>query len=161
MALLKALVWKVFIVHISIYLPIYMPIYIEWGASWWSAGGGSKFFRRCGVWRSFYLFLKKPITLIIFRGSGSWSPDPHLSVDSEIKRIGKNDRCSPNKRLFDKGCRLISLIVLMFSSGQNSSITKVNNFWIMQKRVMVLVHCISPHPAISTIEVSSWYLLYM
>ena len=27
-------------------------------------------------------------------GLGSGSPDPHLSMDSEIKRIGRNDRYS-------------------------------------------------------------------
>ena len=27
-------------------------------------------------------------------GVGSGSPDPHLSMDSEIKRIGRNDRYS-------------------------------------------------------------------
>ena len=39
--------------------------------------------------------------------------------------------------------------------GQKSSITKVNNFSIIQMRVMVLVHCISPHRDLFTTEVSS------
>ena len=63
----------------------------------------------------------------------------------QYKRISKTDRCSPNKCLLKKRCKLISLIVLMLYSGQNLSITKGNNFSIMQKRVMVLGHCISPH----------------
>ena len=70
--------------------------------------------------------------------------------NSEIKRIGRNDRYS-----LDKGCKLISLIMLMLCSVQNSSITKGNNLKIMQKIVMVLVHCISPHRDLSTIEDSS------
>ena len=40
--------------------------------------------------------------------------------NSKIKRIGKNDRCSQNIWLFDEGCKLKSLIVLMLCSVQNS-----------------------------------------
>ena len=36
--------------------------------------------------------------------------------------------------------------------GQHSSITKVNEFLIMQKPVMVLVHCFSTHRDIAAIE---------
>ena len=60
----------------------------------------SKLFRRCrvgmdAVWRSSYLFLKKPITLVIFGGGGGLDLlTPNLSMDSEIKRIGRNDRYS-------------------------------------------------------------------
>ena len=42
----------------------------------------------------------------------------------------------------------------MFCSGQNSSITKGNNFLIMQKRVMIFVHCTSLHRDLSTSEVN-------
>ena len=47
------------------------------------------------MWRSSYLFLKKPIALVIFGGGGG--PDlvtPPLSMDSEIKKIDINDRYS-------------------------------------------------------------------
>ena len=63
----------------------------------------SKLFRRCrvgmdAVWRSSYFFLKKPITLVIFGGGGGGGGldllTPNLSMDSEIKRIGRNDRYS-------------------------------------------------------------------
>ena len=98
---------------------------------------------RGGVWRSLYLFLKKPVTLVFFflcvcvcvwgGGGGervriSWPPTSLWIHNSEIKRIYSKDRCSPNIRLFNKGCKLISLIVLMLCSGQNSGITKGNNF---------------------------------
>ena len=51
---------------------------------------GIHVFRRCEgqdrgeVWRSLYLFLKKHIILVIFRGGGggSGSPHPTLSMDS-------------------------------------------------------------------------------
>ena len=36
---------------------------------------------RDGMWRSYYLFLKKSITLVIFRGGGVRSHEPHLSMD--------------------------------------------------------------------------------
>ena len=52
-------------------------------------GRGSPCFKRCEgqgrvrVWRSLYLFLKKPIILVIlWRGVGSGSPDSHLSMNS-------------------------------------------------------------------------------
>ena len=77
----------------------------------------------------------------------------------QYKRISKTDRCSPNKCLLKNRCKLISLIVLMLYSGQNLSITKGNNFSIMQKRILVLGHCISPHQDLSINEVSRWYLL--
>ena len=54
-------------------------------------GGGVQVFEGAvgsdGVWRSSFLFLKKPLTLVIFRGGGgvggggTGSPDPHLSMD--------------------------------------------------------------------------------
>ena len=74
--------------------------------------------------------------------------------------------CFPNKCMFEKGCKLISLIVLMqvdFSNNVNAmlwtkkkkiSITKGNNSFIMQKRVMVLVHCTSPHRDLPNYELS-------
>ena len=64
-------------------------------------------------------------------------------------------------RITGKGCKLIFLKVLVFCSGQNSSITKGNNFLIMLKRVMVHIHQISPHRDlhVSNIKVSSVYLL--
>ena len=80
------------------------------------------------MWRSSYLFLKKPITLVIFRGGGPDLLTPHLSMDSEIKRIGRNDRYS---QIY--GCSIVQVDIttcysVMFYSGQNSSITKDDNF---------------------------------
>ena len=53
------------------------------------------------MWRSSYLFLKKPITLVIFRGwwgggegSGSPDPPPLYGFRNQIERIGRNDRYS-------------------------------------------------------------------
>ena len=112
------------------------------------------------MWRSKYLFLKKHTKLVIFQvcvcggggGPDLLTPAPTFLWihNSEIEIIGRNDRCSPNIRLFDKGYKLIrvSLIVLIICSGQNINTQKGNNFYIMQKRVMVLVHCISPHRAL-------------
>ena len=53
------------------------------------------------------------------------------------------------------GWKLISLIEVMLCSGQNLSITKGNDSLIMQKRLMVLVHCTLPHQDLPTNEVSS------
>ena len=54
------------------------------------------------------------ITLVIFRGGGRGfgSPDPHLSQESR-KSVETIDI-----RLFDKDCKLISLIVFMLCSRQ-------------------------------------------
>ena len=43
----------------------------------------------------------------------------------------------PNTRLFNKGCELTSLMVLMLCSKQNSSSTKGINFLIMQNKIQV------------------------
>ena len=40
-----------------------------------------------------------------------------IHINSEIKRIGSSDRCSPNMRSFDKGFKLISVVVLTLFSG--------------------------------------------
>ena len=62
------------------------------------------------------IFLKTVITLVSFRrGGGSGLPEPPTSLwihNSEIKRIGRNNKCSPNIRLFDNGCKLASLIIV-------------------------------------------------
>ena len=72
------------------------------------------------------------------------------------KRFGNTDGCSPNKRLLEKGCKLISQLMLMLCPGHKKiSITKGNNSYIMQKRVMVLAHCTYPHRDLSNYEVSS------
>ena len=117
---------------------------------------------RCGVWRSKYLFLKKHITLCIFRVGVqiSWPPPPPLYGFIILK---SRESVETIDALQIKGFKLIhvSVIVLMLCSGQNISIPKANNFYIMQKRVMVLVICTSPHRVLNTIEVSSWYILYM
>ena len=65
-----------------------------------------------------------------FPGGGG-GPDlltPHLSMDSEIKRIGRNYRYS---QIY--GCSIVQVDIttcysVMFYSGQNSSITKDDNF---------------------------------
>ena len=80
------------------------------------------------------LIPREPISLVFFRGGGGGggpdllTPTSLWNYNLEIKRIGRNDRRSPNIRLFDKDCKLISLKVLMLCSGQNSSITNGNNF---------------------------------
>ena len=50
------------------------------------------------------------------------------SVQTLNKRISKTVGCYPNKCLYKKGCKLISLIVLMLTPK------------LCKKRVMVLVH---------------------
>ena len=59
--------------------------------------------------------------------------------------------------LFDNDCKLISLIVLILCSGQNSSIAKGYYFLIMQNSVMVLVLCISSHLSINEVYVDTSY----
>ena len=53
---------------------------------------------------------------------GIWISDPNpLSLwihNSETKGIGRNNNCFTNIRLFDKGCKLIYVIVLMLCSEQ-------------------------------------------
>ena len=44
-----------------------------------------------------------------------------------------------------------SVNVMLSTKFKYSYITKGNNFLIMPKRVMVLLHCISPHRDLSTI----------
>ena len=60
------------------------------------------------------------ITFVIFRGGGGrgWGPDLLTPTsqwihNSEIKRIARNDRCTPNIQSIYMGYKLISLIVLM------------------------------------------------
>ena len=84
------------------------------------------------MWRSSYLFLKKPsITLVIFRGwwgEGSGSPDPppphHQSMNSEIKRIGRNDRYS---QMY--GCSIAaSVYVLLWTKFKYNKGQKLLNY---------------------------------
>ena len=76
---------------------------------------------------SSYLFLNKPTTLAIFWGGGdSDLLTPHRSMDSEIKRIGRNDRYS---LIYD--CSIAADItngvhVLLWTNFKY--ITKGNNF---------------------------------
>ena len=53
-------------------------------------------------------------------GGGGLSGSPDLrfsifSIYSEIKRIGRNDSCSPNRLLFDMGCKLISNMLMKYA----------------------------------------------
>ena len=82
------------------------------------------------------------------------TPPPHL-YGVIIQKSRESVETIDTPQIYGCSIRVASLIVLMFCSGQNSSITKGNNFSIMQTRVMVLVHCISPHLDLSTIDVSS------
>ena len=51
----------------------------------------------------------------------------HKMATNANKIIVKTDECSTNKLLFKKGCKLLSLTVLILCSEQNLSIPKGNN----------------------------------
>ena len=93
--------------------------------------GASKFLTlrgRDGAWRSSYLFLKKPITLVLFRGGGG-GPDLLTPTSLWIQKSRESVETidTPKYRVVQQ-LRVDITNSVMSCSGQNSSITKDDNF---------------------------------
>ena len=80
------------------------------------------------MWRSSYLFLKKTKTLVIFQGGGrSGSPPPPTSLGIQNSRESVETIDTPKYTVVQQ-LQVDITYSVMFCSGQNSSVTKDDNF---------------------------------